>query len=76
MSKYDFPDCWPELLNLLKEILTMNDANRLLAALTTMDELFKRYRHEMKSEKLWNEIYIVLKEVNVWQLYNELLTLF
>ncbi|VDN51126.1 unnamed protein product [Dracunculus medinensis] len=63
MSKYDFPDCWPELLNLLKEILTMNDANRLLAALTTMDELFKRYRHEMKSEKLWNEIYIVLKEL-------------
>lgn len=60
MGKYDFPEKWPQLIQVLAKFLESDDLPKLFAALTTMDELVKRYRHELKNDKLWREIKYVL----------------
>jgi exportin-2 (importin alpha re-exporter) len=64
MGKFDFPDKWPQLIQVLSGYLESNDLPKLFAALTTMDELFQRYRHELKTDKLWREIKFVLDNVS------------
>ncbi|VDK72557.1 unnamed protein product [Anisakis simplex] len=63
MGSYDFPGEWPELISVLSGYLSGEDLDKLVATLSTMDELFRHYRHEMKSTKLWSELAFVLQHV-------------
>ncbi|KFD55058.1 hypothetical protein M514_03976 [Trichuris suis] len=60
ISKHDFPDKWPELLQALKSCFDSPDYNVVHAALETASSLFKRYQTELKSYELWSEIKYVL----------------
>uniref|UniRef100_A0A0N5AQY9 Exportin-2 n=1 Tax=Syphacia muris TaxID=451379 RepID=A0A0N5AQY9_9BILA len=60
IGKYDFPKAWPELITNLVSHLNANEMDVLIATLTAMNELFRRYRHESKSTELWMEIKFVL----------------
>ncbi|VDK45651.1 unnamed protein product [Gongylonema pulchrum] len=62
MGKYDFPADWPDLITVLAQNLTV-ESDKLLATLAALDELCRHFRHEMKSEKLWRELLIVLQAV-------------
>lgn len=65
ISRHDFPDKWttllPELVGRFKE--ADNKPEELVGILEVMNSIFYRYRSEMKSQKLWEEIAVVLKEV-------------
>ncbi|VDM43721.1 unnamed protein product [Toxocara canis] len=61
MGSHDFPGEWPELITVLAGHLSGSDLDKLVATLSTMDELFRHYRHEMKSNKLWSELAYVLE---------------
>lgn len=64
IGKYDFPNKWPNLLAVLSGcIIISEDFERLNAALSTLDELIKRYRYEMRSNSLFLEIIAVIKMV-------------
>ncbi|KAI1711044.1 cse1 domain-containing protein [Ditylenchus destructor] len=64
IGKYDFPERWGRLIEVIGECLSGDAAfDRLTTALSTLEELVKRYRHEMKSVELWKEILLVLKVV-------------
>lgn len=64
IGKYDFPNKWQSLLAVLSECITVSDDyERLNAALSTLDELIKRYRYEMRSNNLFLEIITVMKIV-------------
>ncbi|VDO29264.1 unnamed protein product [Haemonchus placei] len=56
MAKRDFPDRWPTLVPSLAEHLKVDDLGRLVAALSAMDQLFKKFRYESKSTALWTEL--------------------
>jgi len=60
ISREDFPDKWQELLPLLVERLKSGDFNMTNGVLRTAHSIFKRYRHEFKSNELWKEIKYVL----------------
>lgn len=64
MGSHDFPGSWPELIDVLAGHLSGADLDKLMATLSTMDELFRHYRHEMKSNKLWSELAYVLQHVS------------
>ncbi|RWS29395.1 exportin-2-like isoform X1, partial [Leptotrombidium deliense] len=65
IGREDFPDKWPNLLN---EMIAQMEASlrgggdfRIInGILQTCHSLFKRYRHEFKSQQLWTEIKFVL----------------
>lgn len=63
MAKIDFPEKWPELIEKIRESLVVTNFDKLNSALTTLEELTKRYKHEMRSDQLWREILLVLKMV-------------
>uniref|UniRef100_A0A158PAB9 Cse1 domain-containing protein n=1 Tax=Angiostrongylus cantonensis TaxID=6313 RepID=A0A158PAB9_ANGCA len=56
LFKRDFPNRWPSLVPSLVEHLKVDDLNRLVAALSAMDQLFKKFRYESKSTSLWTEL--------------------
>lgn len=56
----DFPDQWPNLLPDLVQRMRSGDFNMINGVLQTANSLFKRYRHEMRSDELWREIKYVL----------------
>ncbi|WKY05120.1 hypothetical protein Q1695_005831 [Nippostrongylus brasiliensis] len=56
MAKKDFPDRWPTLVPTLAEHLKVGDLGRLIAALSAMDQLFRKFRYESKSTALWIEL--------------------
>lgn len=60
IGEQDFPTRWPNLVKLLADQLDGNDFDRIDAALSTIEQLVKRYRHEMKSVQLFSEIQTVL----------------
>jgi len=60
VGELDFPIKWPNLVQLLASQLDGNDFDRIDAALSTIEQLIKHYRSEMKSVELFNEIKIVL----------------
>ena len=65
IARYDFPKKWPRLIEVIGQNLTITgDFDKLVAALSTLEELVKRYRHEMKSDELYHEIIFVLKAVS------------
>lgn len=60
IGKEDFPDKWSGLMPELVSKFTTGDFNIINGVLRTGHSLFKKYRHEFKSEKLWREIKFVL----------------
>jgi len=62
ISKYDFPEGWPELIDLIVRAMQTHAENvgPLMSILITLDGICQRYRYEMKSNMLWMEIKLVL----------------
>lgn len=61
IGKYDFPEKWPGLINEMVEKFGTGDFNIINGVLQTAHSIFKRYRYEFKSQKLWEEIKLVLE---------------
>ena len=65
VSRFDFPEKWPRLIQLLAENLrTSTDFDQLVVTLSTLEQLVNRYRHEMRSNRLWSEILLVVQSVS------------
>ncbi len=62
IGKHDFPAKWEDLIQILVSKLTTEDFGVINGALQTANSLFKRYRHEMRSDKLFLEIKYVLEQ--------------
>lgn len=60
IGKYDFPDKWPQLIDEMVEKFQSGDFHIINGVLRTAHSIFKRYRYECKSQKLWEEIKLVL----------------
>lgn len=60
IGREDFPDKWPNLIQELIEKFNSADFYVINGVLHTAHSLFKRYRHEFKSDRLWSEIKFVL----------------
>ncbi|GAB1609148.1 exportin-2 [Argonauta hians] len=60
IGREDFPDKWPGLIGEMVEHLFSQDFHVVNGILRTAHSLFKRYRHEFKSQELWTEIKFVL----------------
>ncbi|XP_050434823.1 exportin-2 [Adelges cooleyi] len=66
IGKHDFPDNWPNLLQKIIEnfmafaAAPTGDLTPINGALETAHSLFRKYRYELKSQKLWTEIKFVL----------------
>ncbi|XP_053618509.1 exportin-2 [Plodia interpunctella] len=61
IGKSDFPDKWPGLIPEMVEKFSTGDFHVINGILRTAHSLFKRYRYEFKSQKLWLEIKHVLE---------------
>lgn len=75
IGKSDFPVKWQAPVYVIAERLHEADMDKVLAALSTFDELVRRYRFETKSEDLWREIIFVLQNTasRLTELYVKLL---
>ncbi|KAL3121788.1 hypothetical protein niasHT_002016 [Heterodera trifolii] len=76
ISKVDFPDRWPQVIQLIAHHLqAATDFDQLSVSLATLEQLINRYRHEMRSNKLWTEIILVVNTVAepLTQLYARML---
>lgn len=60
IGREDFPDKWPNLIQELVEKFSSPEFYVINGVLHTAHSLFKRYRHEFKSDRLWTEIKFVL----------------
>ncbi|KAK2157652.1 hypothetical protein LSH36_187g00016 [Paralvinella palmiformis] len=60
IGREDFPDKWPGLLQEMITKIDSGDFHVINGVLRTAHSIFKRYRHEFKSQKLWAEIKFVL----------------
>ncbi|CAH0391298.1 unnamed protein product [Bemisia tabaci] len=60
IGRHDFPDKWPNLLTEMIDKFNSGDFHIINGVLHTAHSLFKRYRHEFKSQELWTEIKFVL----------------
>uniref|UniRef100_A0A8C9SDI2 Exportin-2 n=1 Tax=Scleropages formosus TaxID=113540 RepID=A0A8C9SDI2_SCLFO len=60
IGREDFPQKWPDLLREMVNRFQSRDFNIINGVLRTAHSLFKRYRHEFKSNELWMEIKLVL----------------
>ncbi|ESO05215.1 hypothetical protein HELRODRAFT_99097 [Helobdella robusta] len=61
IGKEDFPDKWPNLMDeMIEKFSTSSDFHVINGVLYTAHSIFKRYRHEFQSNKLWAEIKFVL----------------
>ncbi|XP_026320326.1 exportin-2 isoform X2 [Hyposmocoma kahamanoa] len=60
IGKSDFPEKWPSLIPEMVEKFATGDFHVINGILRTAHSLFKRYRYEFKSQKLWEEIKHVL----------------
>ncbi|CAH2986728.1 unnamed protein product [Chilo suppressalis] len=61
IGKHDFPEKWPNLIPEMVEKFATGDFHVINGILRTAHSLFKRYRYEFKSQKLWEEIKHVLE---------------
>ncbi|CAH1774646.1 unnamed protein product [Owenia fusiformis] len=73
IGREDFPDKWPELLGEMVSKFQSGDTHVINGVLRTAHSIFKRYRHEFKSQKLWTEIKYVLDNfaAPLTQLFND-----
>ncbi|XP_063387881.1 exportin-2 [Cydia fagiglandana] len=60
IGKCDFPEKWPGLIPEMVEKFATGDFHVINGILRTAHSLFRRYRIEFKSQKLWEEIKHVL----------------
>uniref|UniRef100_A0A3B3Z2F0 Exportin-2 n=1 Tax=Poecilia mexicana TaxID=48701 RepID=A0A3B3Z2F0_9TELE len=60
IGREDFPQKWPDLLTEMVTRFRSGDFHVINGVLRTAHSLFKRYRHEFKSNELWTEIKLVL----------------
>ncbi|XP_071964073.1 exportin-2-like [Antedon mediterranea] len=60
IGREDFPDKWHDLLPQMVSKFSSGDFHVINGVLRTAHSLFKRYRHEFKSQTLWTEIKLVL----------------
>ncbi|XP_063217026.1 exportin-2 [Bacillus rossius redtenbacheri] len=60
IGRHDFPAKWPNLISQMVEKFGTGDFHVINGVLHTAHSLFKRYRHEFKSQELWTEIKFVL----------------
>uniref|UniRef100_H2YJL6 Exportin-2 n=1 Tax=Ciona savignyi TaxID=51511 RepID=H2YJL6_CIOSA len=60
IGNLDFPEKWPSLLEDMNKKFQSGDFHIINGVLQTAHSLFKRYRHEFRSDKLWTEIKHVL----------------
>ncbi|ELU00355.1 hypothetical protein CAPTEDRAFT_165697 [Capitella teleta] len=60
IGREDFPAKWPDLLNEMVIKFQSGDFHVINGVLRTGHSIFKRYRHEFKSNELWSEIKFVL----------------
>uniref|UniRef100_A0A668U0J5 Exportin-2 n=1 Tax=Oreochromis aureus TaxID=47969 RepID=A0A668U0J5_OREAU len=60
IGREDFPQKWPDLLTEMVARFRSGDFHIINGVLRTAHSLFKRYRHEFKSNELWSEIKLVL----------------
>uniref|UniRef100_A0A8I5XVR1 Exportin-2 n=1 Tax=Rattus norvegicus TaxID=10116 RepID=A0A8I5XVR1_RAT len=60
VGREDFPQKWPDLLTEMVNRFQSGDFHVINGVLRTAHSLFKRYRHEFKSNELWTEIKLVL----------------
>lgn len=60
IGRHDFPNKWPNLISQMVEKFDTGDFHVINGVLHTAHSLFKRYRHEFKSQELWTEIKEVL----------------
>ncbi|CAB3229559.1 unnamed protein product [Arctia plantaginis] len=60
IGKCDFPEKWPSLIPEMVDKFNTGDFHVINGVLRTAHSLFKRYRYEFKSQKLWEEIKHVL----------------
>uniref|UniRef100_A0A8C1YMD1 Exportin-2 n=1 Tax=Cyprinus carpio TaxID=7962 RepID=A0A8C1YMD1_CYPCA len=60
IGREDFPQKWPDLLTEMVTRFQSGDFHIINGILRTAHSLFKRYRHEFKSNELWSEIKLVL----------------
>ncbi|KAG7283270.1 LOW QUALITY PROTEIN: hypothetical protein CRUP_005012 [Coryphaenoides rupestris] len=60
IGREDFPQKWPDLLTEMVTRFQSGDFHIINGVLRTAHSLFKRYRHEFKSNELWLEIKLVL----------------
>ena len=67
VSKYDFPEGWPELIDLIVRGMQTHSENvgPLMSILIALDGICQRYRYEMKSNMLWMEIKLVLDKAAI-----------
>ena len=64
IGKVDFPaQLWPELLPKMVAMFATGDFNIINGVLRAAHPLFKRYRFESRSDKLWTEIAYVLGQL-------------
>ncbi|CAJ0587619.1 unnamed protein product, partial [Mesorhabditis spiculigera] len=63
IAKKDFPTQWPNLVGILAEQLTSDNFERIVATLSTLDQIFEKYRYESKSNALWSELKLCLTAV-------------
>lgn len=61
IGREDFPDKWPDLIPEMVSKFETGDFHVINGVLRTGHSLFKRYRHEFKSQQLWTEIKFVLE---------------
>ena len=62
IGREDFPEKWKNLLPEMVQKFQSNDFHIINGVLQTAHSLFKRYRHEFRSDQLWLEIKYVLNE--------------
>ncbi|KAJ3191341.1 Exportin-2 [Irineochytrium annulatum] len=60
IAENDFPEQWPSLVPELVSKLNVQDFNVNVGVLQTAHSIFKRWRHQFKSDKLFTEIKLVL----------------
>lgn len=62
IGREDFPFNWTNLLPQMVEKFATGDFNVINGVLRTAHSLFRRYRHEFRSDNLWMEIKMVLEQ--------------
>jgi len=62
IADYDFPEKWPGLIQDLVQNLNPNDFTVNNGILQTAESLFKRWRHQFRTDNLFSEILFVLKQ--------------
>ncbi|XP_074027290.1 chromosome segregation 1 [Leptinotarsa decemlineata] len=63
IGKIDFRMEWPNLIPQMVEMFATGNFNVINGVLRTAHSLFKKYRYEFKSQKLWMEIKYVLEKI-------------